>query len=283
MIKPSFDIVSTEWDKDELLNCILLMEISEKLFAYVLFNRTENIFIAIRQYNLEYNAEKSSIETLKEIISEDDLLQHKVKEAVLVYNFPFSNLLPAKHFNTSISKPLSQLVFGDTHKGLVFSEKIPGKEMYNVYRIPYDIHVLVQQKFGGGKYWHFYTLFLNSANEPDYKLPNLMNIVFYSDKFIVMVCKDQQLLLIQTYHYQTAEDVAFYLLSMCREFEMSQEEVLLVISGLIDEQSTLYMELLKYFNHVQWDKLPESVNPNLLQQQFPVHYFLPLLKMALCV
>ena len=283
MVKPSFDIVSPDYNNDEILNCILLMELSEKLFGYVLCNREEKLFLALKQYNLEYYPEKSASESLKEIISGDELLQHSFKEAVLVYNYPFSDLVPAKYFTPSASKPMIQLAFGDTFKGLIFSEKIPGLELYNIYRIPSDIHLLAQQKFGGGKYWHFNTLFVNSTNNASDKNGNTMNLVFYSDKFIVMVKKDQHLQLIQSYPYQTSEDVAYHLLTICREFEMKQEETFLIISGLIDEQSALYMELLKYFNEVHWDSVPDEVNTSQLQHEFPIHYFLPLLKMALCV
>jgi hypothetical protein len=57
---------------------------------------------------------------------------------------------------------------------------------------------------------------------------------------------------------------------------------MLCISGLIDSQSALYSELLKYFPEVREDGIPEGIETNGLLEEFPAHYFSPLLKMSLC-
>jgi hypothetical protein len=104
-----------------------------------------------------------------------------------------------------------------------------------------------------------------------------------SDQFLVAVFKGTNIQLMQSYSYQTPDDVSYYLLAICNRFNISQEKVTLIVSGLLDEQSRLYQELLKYFLQVQWDRLPDSVKLDASFAAFPDHYFSPLLKMALCV
>jgi hypothetical protein len=108
-------------------------------------------------------------------------------------------------------------------------------------------------------------------------------MIMGADQFLVAVFKDKAIQILQSYNYQTPDDVSYYLLSICNRFQISQEKVVLIVSGLLDEQSRLYQELLKYFLHVQWDRLPDGVRLDSVFSQFPSHYFSPLLKMALCV
>ncbi len=49
--------------------------------------------------------------------------------------------------------------------------------------------------------------------------------------------------------------------------------MVLNISGLIDAQSALYTELLKYFAEVHYEVLPQSFGTENMLEQFPEHYF----------
>ncbi|HTF29858.1 MAG TPA: hypothetical protein VK625_13485, partial [Flavitalea sp.] len=77
--------------------------------------------------------------------------------------------------------------------------------------------------------------------------------------------------------------VSYYLLSLLDAHDLNHEDVVLKISGLIDEDSILYAELLKYFQHLMWDSLPAAIDPLGILKEFPGHYFSPLVRMTLCV
>jgi hypothetical protein len=89
--------------------------------------------------------------------------------------------------------------------------------------------------------------------------------------------------LLQTYGYDTPDDVSWHLLDLCSRFNLDNQQVLLRISGLLDEQSVLYQELLKYFLKTEWEALPGNKSLHKVFEAYPSHYFSPLLNMALCV
>jgi hypothetical protein len=142
-------------------------------------------------------------------------------------------------FDADVNKPLTDLIYGDLGRELVLNEKIPWWELHNIYRIPAGIHRLLQQKFYNGKYWHFYSLQLkchkmfNAKEEGQY-----LKAFFYTDKMIVLVCKNGQLQLIQTFEYHDSKDVVYNLLNCCHQLNMNQDEIILELSGLIEKQST---------------------------------------------
>lgn len=283
MLKANFDIVPEMRDADELRNSQLLIEVGEKMFSYVIYHKEQRRFLALRQYNLDYTPGKTMLENLLEIITNDELLQNPYKEAFVVYNYTDSNFLPEKVFHIELNQPVTEIIHGNARKGLLLSEKVIGFKMYNIYRVPREIHALLQRKFASGNYWHYYTLLLNDGQMQASPNEQIIKMVMRADQFLVAVFNGDKIQLVQSYSYQTPDDVSYYLLAICNRFNISQEKVTLIVSGLLDEQSRLYQELLKYFLQVQWDRLPDTVKLDSSFASFPDHYFSPLLKMALCV
>ena len=282
MLKATFDIVPEASRQEDIQNSLLLMEVGEKVFSYVLYNKQQQRFMGLRQYNLDFMPGKPVMEALQEILAGDELLQLSYREAFVIYHYTDSNLLPEKLFHIELNKPVTELVFGNAHKGLLLSEKIPGWNVYNIYRIPREAHALMQHKFSAGKYWHYYTIML-SGIEKESSGEGALKVVVAPDRIVVAVFKNNALQLIQTYQYDTPDDVSYYLLALCNRFNLDNERVILKISGLLDEQSILYQELFKYFLQIEWEALAAGSRLHEAFEAYPAHYFSPLLNMALCV
>ncbi|WEK33993.1 MAG: DUF3822 family protein [Candidatus Pseudobacter hemicellulosilyticus] len=282
MVKATFDIIPADPVPEDLHKHLLLMEVGEQLFSYVLYDRQQQLFIGFRQYNLDFIPGKPAMEALQEILAGDELLQQPFREACLIYHFSDSNLLPEKIFHMDLNKPVTELVYGNARKGLLLSEKVPDWNLYNVYRIPREAHTLLQQKFAAGKYWHYYTLLLSGVDKETLS-GDTFKVIIAADRMVVLAFREQGLLLAQTYAYHTPEDVSYHLLALCQQFGIDPEKLQLQVSGLIDEQSILYQELLKYFSEPAWDQVPGDARLDELFSAYPAHYFSPLLKMALCV
>jgi len=284
MLKPVFNISHSHPGVEDLTQCRLLMEVSANSFSYVLLNLRGMRPIAIKYF--QWNQFKTELlqDVLQEIIDQDELLAINPDETFLVYNFPESNLVPEKLFSIDANKQLTELVYGNLDKNLILSEKIPWWEFHNVYRIPTDAHRLLQKKFSAGRYWHFYSLQLkchkmfNAREEPQY-----LKVFFYPDKIVVMIFKSGKLQLVQSFLYHDVKDVVYHLLNCCHQLNMSQDEIILELSGLIERDSTLYDELQKYFLHISFEEIEDSIKMTDELKEFPRHYFSSLLKMALCV
>jgi len=283
MLKANFDIVPEMRDPEELRNSQLLIEVGEKMFSFVIYNKEQRRFVGLRQYNLDYTPGKTMLENLLEIVTNDEWLQSQYKEAFIIYNYTDSNFLPEKVFHIELNQPVTEILYGNARKGLLLSEKVIGYKMYNIYRVPREIHALLQRKFSSGNYWHYYTLMLYDQQVQPSAGEQVIKMVMRADQFLVAVYNGEQIQLIQSYTYQTPDDVSYYLLGICNKFNISQDKVTLIVSGLLDEQSRLYQELLKYFLQVQWDRMPDTIKMDQVFSAFPTHYFSPLLKMALCV
>ena len=282
MVHPAFDIKRV--DSHNLPDdCRLLVEVSAQSFNYILFTRSPDQLFILRQYRIYTSGDKNTRDVLEEIISGDPILAQFSHNAIIVYNFPDANLLPSEHYKAELKVPVTRLLYGDTESDLIFDEDVSDWNIHNVYTVSKDLHTLCREKFKGGQYWHLYTMILRWSKKSEMPGGNFARVIFYNDKFIAAFFINGALQLLQTFSYQTPEDASYYLLLICRQFNIQPSHITLNISGLIDTQSPLYSELTKYFEEVHYEGIPSTYGTNGILEEYPAHYFSPLLKMSLCV
>ena len=283
MLKPAFQIEVSNVSAEELLHCRLLVEVNPNSFTYVLLNQRNMSPLVVKYFQLEYTRDHPLTEVLREIMEEEEILRQPVKETLLVYNFPESSLVPEPVFTMDTNREIIDTLHGNLQKGLILTEKIPWWELFNVYRISPDLHQLLQQTFSAGKYWHYYSLMLKSYKMFDWAdREDCIKVIFYADKMVLLAIHEGRVSLVQTFLYQDTKDVAYYLLNCCRQLGLDQESVRLLVGGLIDRQSSLSTELHKYFMHVHFEDIDESIKITDELKELPLHYFSSILKMAVC-
>jgi hypothetical protein len=107
----------------------------------------------------------------------------------------------------------------------------------------------------------------------------LVNI--HTDEFSFIAIKENKLLIAQTHLYASPEDICYYLLKTCHQFSLSQEQVLVSVSGLIEKESQLYRELYQFFIHVAFRE-PGWTLPATGEHDYPAHFFTTLNDLARC-
>ncbi len=284
-IRPDFDIHNEDPSAEDPSQCRLLIEVGYYSLIFVLLNVRGMRPAAIRVFQWPQLNTNEPETILRGILETDPILSRfQAGEVFLVYNFPESNLIPEKFYSADMTRPVTDLIYGDLSSDLVLDEKIPWFEFHNVYRVPAKIHFLMQEKFQSARYWHFYSLQLKcykmfTAKEE----PAFMKVFFYPDKMIVMVCKSGQLQLIQHFDYHDAKDVLYNLLNCCHQLNMSREGVVLDLSGMVEKKSALYEDLELYFLNIRFDSMEDSIKITDELMQYPNHFFSSLLKMTICV
>jgi len=284
-IRPDFDIHNEDPTAEDPAQCRLLIEVGSCSLIYVLLNVRGMRPVAIRVFQWPQVKTSEPETILRGILEADPILSRfHPAEIFLIYNFPESNLIPEKFFSADMTRPVTDLIYGNLSNDLVLDEKIPWYEFHNVYRVPARVHFLMQEKFERARFWHFYSLQLKcfkmftAKEEPAY-----IKVFFYPDKMVVMVCKNGQLQLIQHFDYQDSKDVLYHLLNCCHQLNMSREEVVLEIAGMIEKKSALYEDLELYFLHIRFDSMEDSIRMTDELMQFPNHFFSSILKMTICV
>lgn len=207
-------------------------------------------------------------------------LGHPYAKTAISYTNAESLFIPAEHFNNEDVSFHLDSIFGKDGSSRIITEFIPVNNLYNIFRVPDHLYDMPAWKFNAARYMHNYAVQLK--NFPDEKGDTLF-VEFRTDEFAVMVLKHGKLHLAQTFAYSAPGDVLYYLLKICSQFSLSQQEVGLVISGLIEKESAIYRELYKYFLHPGFEKIPGNIQLAGGFSEYPVHYFSSICKLAICV
>jgi len=261
-----FEILPSSFDPEA---CWLLCEVSNEGFSFCIKDEEKNSFLGLGIYHFDKNKPPVGFPIALQIVfHQKEILSKKFKKVCVVYSFRESVLIPFSLYDRQKDSTLMNMMFGDLNPNqTILTDVIADKAVYNTYRVSTAISEVIENQFTGASSMHQYSLLMKKPGiESDH-----LSIIFYAQKVIVCLIKDGKHQLVNTFNYQTPEDVSYVLLDICDQFKIANAHLL--ISGLIEENSPLYKEIYKYFNEIEFAGLPEG---NLYSKEitkFPSHYF----------
>ncbi len=282
MSTPVFDIIPNETAAVDWQLCRLVIEVNPNYFYYTVINDSNHV-VALKYYQLNYNNTQEMVNALEETLHEDPVLTQKMFSVKIIFNWPENCLVPANHFDKNLNRDMLTMLHGYLSKGLVLSEKVKSSDIVVVYRIPPVLDHFLQKHFPASTYSHYYSLWLDCKGNDDTTPVDHVSIVFNPNEIVAAVFKNRQLQVMQNFKYQTPEDIAWHMLNIYQRFNLSQEDTALLVGGMIDQNSAMYAELLKFFRLVELDSMPGAITVPEQFQAFPEHFFSPLLGAILII
>jgi hypothetical protein len=281
MVTPVYDISPEDVNAIDWQNCRLVMEMNDQYFLYtVIYSGTQ--VVALKYYAFSINTGYPLRDQLYEIVKSDEVLHKHMHQVMIIYNLPENALIPEEYFSQEVSREAVEFLHGDLNKGTLLSEKLERERMYNVLRVPAEIHEFFQTGFPDARFWHYFTIWSTCTSTGE-KSADGVSVIFYPNNLLVSVHAGGKQQVLQSMQYQTPEDVAYHLLNIFHLFDFSQEDTPLEIGGLVDTDSAVFEELLKYFQVIERISAPVNLQFPAGFQNLPEHFFSPLLKLAVCV
>jgi hypothetical protein len=143
--------------------------------------------------------------------------------------------------------------------------------------LPSKIYEQLASKFPAARFFHSYSTTLKIHN--GINVDDQLEVHIATQQFRVLVKKENQVQLAQTYAYKSPLDVVYFLLKICYEFQLDQSSVFVILSGLVEKDSAMYKELHNYFANLHF---AEASAYELPQNELPHHYFTSLYNLAAC-
>jgi len=255
----------------------LLMEIGETHCCFAIIGHPDQMMAQSAYYASEENDRD---DMLKKILQAHPELTRSFRQTVIGYYMRENILIPSKLYHFEETKKLLQALY-EKDQNTTISESVSEWQLYNAYNVPVSLHELLSRSFATGNFWHVYSVILK--NRIDQHEGGKLVIDFKTDSFSVVVIKRQSILLAQIFSYSKPADMLYWLLKICKEFSLSRNEVMLSISGLIDQRSAMYKDLGQYFLNIEFASMANGVKLSHPFQEYPVHFFSSLYKLAACV
>jgi hypothetical protein len=255
----------------------LLMEVGETHCCFAIVDYANQMMVQLGYYITD---EKDNGEVLENILDAYPELKQSFRQTVIGYYVPETILIPSAFYRYEEIQALLHALY-EKGQNVVVSEPVAEWQLYNAYHVPAPVHELLSRRYSGGNFWHSYSIILKNGIQQS-EGGNLV-IDFKTDSFSVVAVKNNSLLLAQIFSYTTSEDVLYWLLKICRQFSLSQNEVKLVLSGLIDKQSAVFKGLYQYFTNIEFTTLENDIQLSGDFDEYPVHFFSSLYKLVSCV
>jgi hypothetical protein len=256
---------------------VLLMEVGETHCCFAIVDFANQMLVQLGYYTM---TEKDNGDILKTLLDTQPELTQSFRQTIISYYIPESILIPSRFYRYEEVQNMLSTVY-EGAQNTVVSESMADWHIYNIYSVPAATHEFLSRWYSTGNFWHAHSITLKNGIEKR----NGSNLVidFKTDTFSVIAIKDDSLLLAQIYSYARAEDVLYWLLKICKQFSIFQNEVRLILSGLIDRQSAVFKELYQYFLNIEFASIENDIQLSRDFEEYPVHFFSSIYKMASCV
>lgn len=250
---------------------ILSMEFGEKHAGFAVTNKPGDYL-----YELAYcSSEEWNTNLLADFFSAYPCLQQPFYRVKIAYSYTQNILIPSASYKPGESETVMKTMYGPIAGKNIVSELLPEWQLYNTYCVGKEIQEWLKNKFPLANYHHQYSVVIKSVGAS--AGGGTLIIDFRTEDFTVLVVKNSRLLLAKTFEYITPEDVLYNLLKTCQQLSLSQRELQLLLSGLIDKQSSLYKELYQYFINIEFREANWNTG-----NELPAHFFTSLNDLARC-
>ncbi|HET9826794.1 MAG TPA: DUF3822 family protein [Chitinophagaceae bacterium] len=273
-MKPVFKIGNSEELNSS--QAVLLMEIGDSHCGFAIVDFANQMMVQLAYYTVD---EKDSWDILQMVFERHAELKQTFRQTIIGYYFPESILIPSKIYRVEETKGLLQSLYGKGQNMLV-TESVAGWQLYNAYYVPAQMHESLSLRFPTGNFWHVYSVILKNDIGPDER--GKLVVDFKTDSFSVVVTRNNSLLLAQIFYYAKAGDVLYWLLKTCEQHSISRNDAQILLSGLIDRQSAVFKELYQYFLNIEFANIVNDIQLSGSFDDYPVHFFSSLYKLASC-
>lgn len=212
---------------------------------------------------------------LPNIFEQNEWLKNPFYQVLISYDYPQNVLTPAAFYKPDEGARLLKGIYAVNGSSAIIAESVDDWQLHNIYAVPKEVHEYLVRHFTGAKYWHKFSIQLKGIEKANDN--EVLLVDFKTDEFTVLAVAEGKVLLTQTFCYTSPEDVLYHLLKICSTLNLSQERLLLSLSGLIDQRSNLYNELYNYFIHPEFRTARWRTG-----EEHPSHFFTTLNDLARC-
>ena len=239
-------------------------------FSFSIYNIISKKEVYFREYEFENSqvTPENLLLKIKDIFNTDTQLQNDFSSVIVIHQNNLSVLVPSRYFN---KKELASYLNFNIKKltiDYIAFDHLEGLESKNVY-IPYvNINNYLFQNFGEFEYKHHSTVLieklLNSTNNKE----KTMFVNVSKNSLDIVVLENNQLILFNTFSYNTKEDFIYYILFVAEQLNLNVNEFSLHFTGKVNIEDAIYKITYKYIKNVYF---LESNNPLFTELNIALH------------
>ena len=221
-------------------------------FSFSVYNIISKNEVYFREYEFENSqvTPENLLLKIKDIFNTDTQLQKDFSSVLVIHQNNLSVLVPNRYFN---KKELASYLNFNIKKltiDYIAFDHLEGLESKNVY-IPYvNINNYLFQNFGEFEYKHHSTVLIEKLLNSTNNIEKTMFVNVSKNSLDLVVIENNQLILFNTFSYNTKEDFIYYILFVAEQLNLNVNEFSLHFTGKVNLEDAIYKITYKYIKNV---------------------------------
>lgn len=215
----------------------------------------------------------------QQLLSESQLLNTANRHTHCWFNLPEALLVPADRCTGVAAEDYLNLVYGEAEKQDIRQEDT-GRGITIAYRIPRSLHEMIQHHSVLYQPHHIYSSLVKELPEQNEHAEHHLKVQVFHSHIIAVVWKEGALQLVQSYRFNTQNDILYHIAHLASQFIFDAAISQLSISGYIENGNELHQHLQPLFGLISFDtEETQGIFQTITDQ--PLHYYTAYQKLIL--
>lgn len=246
----------------DLSNKVLSIQISLNGLSFCILNTETNTITTLKHTTVvKKQTPFELLDTLKHLFNTEPELHVTFNKVTVVHVNELSTLVPKALFNENAIADYLKLNTKILKTDFITFDELITNDCVNVY-VPYiNINNYIYETFGSFEYKHFSTVLIEHilTIEKHSKTPKLY-INVSKTHFEIIAIDSGELILYNTFEYNTIEDFIYYILFTVEQLSYNPETIDLIFIGDINKEQDLFEITYKYIRNVSFGNRFDSYN-----------------------
>ncbi len=263
----------------------LSIQVSLDGFSFCILDSTRNKYSGIERYDFQdMQSSQLFADAVHGIISNSAWLHNKYGKVKIIYESQQMSLIPKPLFSKKFAADYLRFNHLTEANDEICFDHLPNLDAINVFALPGNLRSILKKHFRGTQINHFSSALIENVliRNKNFDEGHMIFANVRKQWLDIVVLNGRKLLFFNSFHYQTKEDFAYYLIYVIEQLGMNPEKVHLVLMGEILKISDIYNITYKYVRHVDFIRRSEEYSYSYIFDDIPEHFHYNLLSLQRC-
>lgn len=268
------------YNADKVSNYILSILLSQNGLSFSIRDNLTNSFIHL-EHLPEINCFQN-FNSVKKVIREKLESKAKYREVHMVIDDPRVTVVPMPYAGEEANQRFFNLNYSRAADENLVSFYHDQMELTSVFPVREEIQKYFKSTFSELRILHICDAALWNALTYHNTTAGQFTVIVQKSSFYLIGVQNDKLLISTHFEYSSDDDFLFFLLNSFKQFEFSQYDTKIYLTGEIDSGSPLVEKLKKFVVQVEFESWPSYFN---FSEEFftvPAHRFFNLLIASNC-
>lgn len=251
-------------------------------FSFCILDILRKKYIVLQHIPLIVGKSQFLPKKMEAIFSSEDKLNATYQSVSVTYATNKATLLPKSFPESDLFVKIASLTNDISKSEDIAVSGLPGFNQQLIFSYPKELLSLLNSKFTGFSFKHKSVPLLAAVVDQQNDKKNTLLINFEKQYIRMIVLKDNQLELYNSFYFKNESDFLYYTLNICHTLHIDPESDEILIGGYVADDSTYIRQLRKYLSNVYFLKPPAGFYYSNTFDKIQKHQFVSLLNSYQC-